>query len=163
MKKTAALFLSIPLLLSAAGCQNAKTRVAEGAGIGALLGAAVGGIVGNQSHHAGEGVAIGLAAGALTGAVVGSQIEKQPAAAAPQGQAASAQPQTQNQAPVFNPNQITVQQVIDFTKQGVNEDVIIDKIRLTNSKFNLSEADLAQLKQANVSQKVILLMQGLTQ
>jgi hypothetical protein len=55
---------------------------------------------------------------------------------------------------------MSIAQIVELTKQGVNEDVIIDKIRLTNSKFNLSADDLNYLKQQGVSQKVIAAMQG---
>ena len=58
------------------GCAENKTRVAEGAGIGGILGAAVGGIIGYQSGHPLQGAAIGGAVGAGGGAVVGTQIDK---------------------------------------------------------------------------------------
>jgi len=64
------------LLLVGAGCAENKTRVAEGAGLGGILGATIGGIVGHQSGHGVEGALIGGAAGAGTGAVVGSQMDK---------------------------------------------------------------------------------------
>lgn len=146
MKKVFLFLLCSFVALSAIGCQNAKTRAAEGAVIGGVLGAAAGGIIGHQSHHGGEGAAIGAAAGAVTGAIIGSQIEK------------PAQP-TQAQ-PAANPNQMSIQQIVELTKQGVNENVIIDKIHLTNSKFNLSSNDIAYLKQQGVTQKVIDAMQG---
>ncbi|HQJ15737.1 MAG TPA: hypothetical protein PLJ26_04560, partial [Candidatus Omnitrophota bacterium] len=59
-----------------------------------------------------------------------------------------------------NPNQISVAQILDMTRQGVHEDVIIDRIRLTNSKYNLSSADVDYLKSNGVSQKVLMEMQG---
>lgn len=140
-------------MASALGCQNAKTRAPEGAVIGGVLGAAAGGIIGHQSGNALAGAGIGAAAGAVTGAVIGSQINK------PGQPAETAQPVTvATQAQ--NPNQMTIQQVVDLAKQGVNEDVIIDKIRMSNSKFSLTADDLQYLKQQGVSQKVIDLMQG---
>lgn len=132
------------------GCQSTKTRAVEGAAIGGVLGALGGGIVGHQSHHRGEGAAIGAAAGAVTGAIIGSQIEKP-------GQTE----QVTQTAPAYNPNQMSIQQIVDLTKQGVNEAVIIDKIRLTNSRFNLSASDIEYLKQQGVSQNVINVMQGM--
>lgn len=130
------------------GCQTTKTRAVEGAVIGGLVGATAGGVIGHQSHHGAEGAGIGAAVGALTGAIVGSQIEKP-------GQSTQPTPATQN----VNPNQMTIQQIVDFTKQGINEDVIIDKIRLSNSKFKLNAEDISYLKQQGVSQKVIDAMQ----
>lgn len=66
----------IVLLLACVGCAENKTRVAEGAGIGGVLGATLGGIVGYQSGHPVEGALIGGAVGAGGGAVVGAQIDK---------------------------------------------------------------------------------------
>jgi hypothetical protein len=136
------------LALAGAGCQSNTTRIGEGSVIGGVLGAAAGGIIGQQSHHAGEGVAIGAAAGALGGAIVGSQINK------PQQGAQAGSPATSN------PNQMSIQQVIDLSKQGVNDAVIIDKIHLTNSRFSLSAGDLDYLRQQGVHQTVIDAMQG---
>lgn len=155
MKKTFLLLVSLIFMLVVSGCQNAKTRAGEGAVIGGILGAAAGGIIGQQSHHAGEGVGIGIAAGALTGALVGSQIQKQPQAA--QG---TSQAQASQVSQGANPNQMPLQQIVELSRQGVNEAVIIDKIRLTNSRYNLSVDDINSLKAQGVSQKVIDVMQG---
>lgn len=68
MKKTILVILTASSLVSCAGGPNAQT----GAVIGALGGAAVGGIIGNQSGRGLEGAAIGAAAGGLGGAVIGN-------------------------------------------------------------------------------------------
>jgi len=150
MKKTVILMVCLFIVSMAIGCQSSNTRAVEGAVIGGVVGAGAGGIIGHQSHHGGEGAGIGLAVGALTGAVIGSQIQKP-------GQQAN-QPA---QAQVANPNQMSMQQIIDLSKQGVHESVIIDKIHLTNSKFALTPEDVNNLKQQGVSQKVIDAMQGM--
>jgi len=145
MRNILILVLSLSLALLSLGCEGNKSRVVEGAVIGGLLGGAAGGIIGHQSGHGGEGAGIGVAAGALTGALVGSQIEKKQ----PASSAAAAQ------------NQLSLQQIVDMSKQGVHEDVIIDKIRLSNTKFVLSPQDIDSLKNQGVSLKVINAMQGL--
>ena len=150
MKKIFVLILSSGVVLLVVGCQNAQTRAGEGAVIGGILGAAAGGIIGHQSGHGGEGAAIGAAAGALTGALVGTSIPKNQQASGAQAQGAQ----------TANPNQMSIQQVIDLTKQGVNEHVVIDKIRLSNSRFALTATDIAYLQEQGVSQKVIDAMQG---
>lgn len=151
MKKTLSLLLCFSFIIFGLGCQNTKTRAVEGGVIGGVLGAAAGGIIGHQMHRGAEGAAIGAAAGAIGGALIGAQIEK-PGAGQPAGT-------NQAQQQAVNPNQMTTQQVIDLTKQGVNEDVIIDKMRLSNSKFSLTPDDISVLKQQGVSQKVIDAMQ----
>lgn len=144
MKQVFAIMLCLCLPLSMCGCQDAKTRAAEGAIIGTVLGAGAGYVIGKQSGHGGEGAGIGAAVGALGGAAVGSQINKP-------GQAGQSQATT---------NQMTIQQIVDMTKQGVNEAVIIDRIRLSGSKFNLTPADIDYLKQQGVATAVIEAMQG---
>lgn len=151
MKKVSLVITGFIFLFVVSGCQSNKTRVAEGAVIGTVLGAAAGGIIGHQGHHGGEGAAIGAAAGALTGALIGAQVNK------PGQTNVSAAQQT---ASASNPNQMSMQQIIDLSRQGINENVIIDKIRLTNSKFTLTADDLANLKNQGVSQNVIAVMQG---
>ena len=151
MKKICALFLISSLVLLAAGCQNTKTHATEGAVIGTVLGAGAGYGIGTAAgHHGAEGAAIGAVTGALAGALIGGQMNKP-------GQGQQAQGTTSQGA---NPNQMSLQQVVDLSKQGVNEAVIIDKIRLTNSKFSLSASDVDYLKNNGVSQKVIDVMQG---
>jgi len=153
MKALIVITLCCLVLASVLGCQTTQnTKAVEGALIGGLIGAAGGGIIGHQDHHGGEGAAIGLAAGAVTGAIIGSQM---PQSAQP-GQPAAAQPVQQ----AYNPNQMTIQQIVDFTKQGVNEAVIIDKIHISNSRFALSAADIDYLKKQGVGQSVINAMQG---
>ena len=68
--------LFVLILTFTAGCAENQTRIGEGIGIGSILGAAAGGIIGHQSGHGVQGALIGGAAGAATGGVVGAQIEK---------------------------------------------------------------------------------------
>jgi Glycine zipper len=108
-----------------------------GAGIGALAGAATG--------HAGAGAAIGGLAGALVGGAVGNESDRQKQAAA------AARPV----GPAMG-----VTEVIEMTKQGVREDLIINQIQTTNSYFNLSTGDISLLQTNGVSPNVILVMQN---
>lgn len=159
MTNKISIFLCAGLLIFSSGCQGANTRATEGAVIGGILGGAAGGIIGHQSRHAGEGAAIGVAAGAITGAIVGSQVPKSSQQEATPAQPASA-PQPAQPAQSANPNQISLQQIVDLSQQGVDENVIIDKIRLTNSRYSLDQADISYLQQKGVSQKVVDVMQG---
>ncbi len=62
----------------AAGCAGGPLTAREkGAGIGALGGAAVGGLVGRANGHPGAGAAIGGAAGLGAGALIGDYIQGQ--------------------------------------------------------------------------------------
>lgn len=146
MKKSFIVFSCVVLAFSLLGCASSKTRAVEGAAVGGGLGALAGGIIGHQSGHGAEGAGIGLAAGALTGVLVGSQIDK------PQAQASTAA------AP--SSGQMSVQGVVDLVKQGLSDDAVAAQIRATGSLFNLSDAQISNLKQQGVSQKVIDAMLG---
>lgn len=76
MNKKVMYVLGVVSICLLSACAENKTRVAEGAGFGALLGAGAGAIIGYQSGHAAQGALIGAAAGGAGGAAVGSQIEK---------------------------------------------------------------------------------------
>ncbi len=76
MKRSFYLFIILVFAFVLTACQTNKTRVAEGAGVGGVIGAVAGGILGYQSGHPLQGAAIGGAVGAGAGAVVGAQIKK---------------------------------------------------------------------------------------
>ncbi|MBM3252819.1 MAG: glycine zipper 2TM domain-containing protein [Candidatus Omnitrophica bacterium] len=61
----------ILLVFGLAGC----TTTQQGAGIGTLIGAGTGAIIGHQSGHTKEGALIGAAAGAAGGALIGDMME----------------------------------------------------------------------------------------
>jgi len=136
--------LLISFALLNGGCQSTKTRAVEGAVVGAVVGATAGSIIGHQSGETGEGAGIGAAVGAISGAIIGSQIKKPTP--------------TQQGSQYSNPNQLTVAQIIEMTHQGVDENVIIDKIYLTNSRFTLTSADIEYLRSQGVSPRVIEVM-----
>lgn len=48
--------------------------------------------------------------------------------------------------------------IMQLTKMGLGDDIIIAKIKTGNSKFALGDSDLAALKSANVSDKVVAAM-----
>jgi outer membrane murein-binding lipoprotein Lpp len=149
MKKALTLFLIITVGFVLAGCQDTQTRAVEGSIIGGVLGAGAGYGIGTAAgHHGAEGAAIGAVVGAVGGGLIGGQMNKNKKGT-----------QDSSGAQPANPNQMSLQQVVDLTKQGVNENVIIDKINLSNSKFNLTQADIDYLKQQGVSQKVLDAMQ----
>ncbi len=64
--------------MTAAGCAGGPLTAREkGAGIGALGGAAVGGVIGDAKGHPGVGSAIGGAVGLGAGALIGDYIQGQ--------------------------------------------------------------------------------------
>lgn len=65
------------LLAGLVGCSAPLTTREKGAGIGALGGAAAGGIIGSAVRRPGTGAAIGGLLGLGTGALVGDQLQGQ--------------------------------------------------------------------------------------
>jgi phage tail tape-measure protein len=78
MKQTLTTLLGVVLVASLIGCSGGSLTTREkGAGIGALGGAAAGGIIGATVGHPGAGAAIGGALGLGAGALVGDQLQGQ--------------------------------------------------------------------------------------
>jgi hypothetical protein len=78
MTKTFAVWLAALILSTSLGCAGGGLTTREkGAGIGALGGAAAGGIIGAAVGHPGAGAAIGGVLGLGTGALVGDQLQGQ--------------------------------------------------------------------------------------
>lgn len=148
MKNTFNLVVGLTFLFLAVGCQNNKTNLVEGSVVGGLVGATAGGIIGHQSHSGLEGAGIGAAVGAVAGGLIGSQIEKKPKV------------DTSGTTPAADLQKLTTQQIIDLAHQGMGDSLIIEKIKATNSTFQLAPADITYLKEQGVSQAVIDVMQG---
>jgi phage tail tape-measure protein len=78
MKQALTNILAVLLISTVVGCAGGSLTTREkGAGIGALGGAAAGGIIGAAVGHPGAGAAIGGALGLGAGALVGDQLQGQ--------------------------------------------------------------------------------------
>jgi phage tail tape-measure protein len=78
MTRTLTTLAAVFVLSTIIGCAGGSLTTREkGAGIGALGGAAAGGIVGAAVGHPGAGAAIGGALGLGAGALVGDQLQGQ--------------------------------------------------------------------------------------
>src|SRR2546430_11265995 len=77
LKRQFVLLAMIFAIVTGEGCTEPLTTRENGAGIGALGGAAAGGIIGAAVGHPGAGAAIGGALGLGTGALVGDQLQGQ--------------------------------------------------------------------------------------
>jgi outer membrane lipoprotein SlyB len=74
MRHAITTFIALPLVMAFLGCSSLNTTQ-KGAGIGALGGAAAGGLVGSAVHHPVAGALIGGALGAGGGALIGNQLQ----------------------------------------------------------------------------------------
>jgi len=127
--------LMLLLIIGSVGCETMGDKTKKGAGIGALTGAALGGIIGHQDGHGWEGALIGGAAGAALGGFTGNQMEK--------NQMAS------------NPSYVSIVRVVELAQQGVPDGVIIDEITRSKSVYSLDSETIAYLKNNSVSDNVI--------
>ncbi len=76
MKKIQLMLLAVGCSLMAVSCESYGPNARMGTALGALGGAAVGGIIGHQTGRGLEGAAIGAAAGGGAGALMGSSRDQ---------------------------------------------------------------------------------------
>jgi outer membrane lipoprotein SlyB len=139
------------VLLLAIGCQTPEgrtDRTATGALTGAALGAGTGAIIGSATGRAGEGAAIGAALGALTGGIIGHSIDQ-----AQRETLAQQSPQTLQRLDQGRP--LALADIKALSRAGVSDDIIKSQIRNTRSVYYLGTAEILELKEAGVSEKVI--------
>lgn len=136
--KTLAVLLCMCCVVAFVGCETMGEKTKTGALTGGLIGAAAGGIIGHQSGHGWEGAAIGAGAGALGGGLIGNQMDKN--------------------ATAVNPNHLSTMQIADMASKKVPDDVIIEEINRTKSKYVLTSEIISYLKNNGVSDKVIDVM-----
>ena len=122
------LVVVLAVALGFMGCESVGEDTAKGAGIGALGGAVLGGVIGHQDDgHGVEGALIGAAAGATAGGLIGHQMDKADAAA--------------------ESNQVSVVKIAEMASSGVPDDVIIGEIKRSDSKYELTSEVIAYLKE----------------
>ena len=139
------------LLIVLTGCETPygePDRTATGALTGGAIGAASGALIGSHGRHAGEGALIGGAIGAITGGLIGNAMDQEHRQRLQQ-QA----PQTYTRVDQGQP--LAVADVKELTRAGISDDVIISQIRNSRTVYRLSSADIIDLHNTGVSDKVI--------
>jgi outer membrane lipoprotein SlyB len=121
------------------------TGALAGAGIGAFSGAVLGG------RHAGEAALIGGAVGAITGGLIGHAMDRD-AEARLRAEAPATYARVQQSEP------LAVTDIKAMVSSQVGDDVIISQIQSTHSIYHLSAADIIDLKNAGVSERLIQYM-----
>jgi hypothetical protein len=125
-----------------------------GAVVGGGLGAITGALVGGRKQR-GEGALIGAGVGALAGGLVGKSVDNADQRAATYGVAAANQANSQAAALA-----VTNYDLVEMTRAGCSEDLIISTIRSRGGRFDLSPTQLIALKQAGVSDRVVMAAQS---
>jgi outer membrane lipoprotein SlyB len=131
-----------------------QNDTAAGAVVGGGLGAVTGALVGGKDHRGG-GALIGAGVGALTGGLVGNAVDSADQRAAATGTAVVAQANAQVVAMA-----VTNFDLVEMTRAGIGDEVIISTIRSRGGRFDLSPGGLIALKQSGVSDRVVMAAQG---
>lgn len=126
-----------------------RNDTAEGTVVGGGLGAITGAIIGGRGNR-GEGALIGAGIGAITGRLLGKSKD-----AADQQQAAYGAAVTHQANVQAAQLAVTNSDVIEMTRAGLSDEVIIGAIRSRGSRFDLSPTGLIVMKQNGVSDRVV--------
>lgn len=134
------------------GCSTTHPNTAAGTGIGAALGAGTGLAVGAATGNPKTGAAVGGLIGAGLGGALGAEADERDRERSTQVAVAQAQAQAAQ-------TQMGMTDVVELCKSGAAPQVVINQIRGTGSRFNLSTADIQYLTANDVPQDVIAAMQ----
>lgn len=132
-----------------------RNDTAEGTIVGGGLGALTGALIGGKKNWEG-GALIGAGVGALTGRVIGSNRDRAEMRDVAVGSTVAAQANAQASAQA-----VSNYDLVQMTNAGISEDVIISTMRSRGGMFDLSPAGLIALKQAGVSDRVVIAAQSM--
>ena len=151
MNKLTVLVCGTAIVLVATGCETpsgSPDRTATGAVTGAAIGAGTGAIIGSATGNAGEGAAIGAGIGAVTGGIIGNAMDQQQ-----RETLVKQNPQTFQRVQTGQP--LTPADIKALAHAGVSDDIIISQIRNSHTIYHLSTAEIIDLKDSGVSNRVI--------
>ncbi len=135
----------------------------KGTLLGAVAGGGAGAAIGKKNGNPIVGAVVGSLGGAIVGNVIGDRVEQrrsaetyyQPQYQQPQYQ----QPQYQQPQYVYRNPGVTLDQVIQLTRSGVGDDLIISHVQQNGFQQTLTTNDLILLKNQGVSDRVIFALQ----
>lgn len=155
--------LLIGCIASNAYGQN-QTR--DGALLGGVTGALIGGVVGHQNKETTEGALIGGAVGAIAGGVIGNKRDQvyrqqyyQPHATYPTYHEHRTYVQVPQQRVVVSRRPVTTSEVINMTRSGVSDAVIVAHIQSNGVAMHPDVNDVILMNQEGVSDYVVNIMQ----
>lgn len=131
------------VMLWLSGCRS-PYYTDKGAAVGGIAGGIAGAARGDQSGQAAGGAVVGTALGALTGAAIGDSMD----AELERRQAVADARQRMAQA-------VSTSDVMTMTTSGLSDSVIIDHIRSNGVRSALTTADIIELHENGVSERVI--------
>jgi outer membrane lipoprotein SlyB len=119
------------------------TGALTGGAVGAFSGAAIGG-----DRHGGQDALIGAAVGAIAGGLIGNSMDQQQ-----RDRLRQQAPQTYARVDEGRP--LSVADVKALARAAVSDDIIISQIRNSHTAYHLSAADIIDLRDSGVSNRVI--------
>jgi hypothetical protein len=163
----------IPLALSGfASDLLAQNQTRDGALMGGVAGALLGGVIGHQNKETTEGALIGGAVGALAGGVIGNQqqkIERERYYNSMHSRPVYVEQHTHTFVPaapthvvtrqVVPRRAVTTSEVINMTRSGVSDAVIVAHIQSNGIAMRPDVNDVILMNQEGVSDYVITMMQ----
>jgi surface antigen len=147
MKRYGNLLVIAVVVISTAGCMSPSGRPDYTAS-GALAGGATGAIAGSMARHQGSAPLVGAAVGAVVGGLIGHGMDQ-----AQEEQLRAQAPQTLQRVEQSQP--LTVADVKALVKAGIGDDLVISQIRNSRTVYHLTTADIIDLKNSGVSEKII--------
>jgi len=147
MNKYTSVFAAATLAVVLTGCVN-PDGTQNNTGSGALIGAGTGALIGGANGRGGEGALVGAAIGLLAGGLVGNAIDQDQ-----QARLRAQAPVTYTRVEQGQP--LSIADVKALAKAGISEDVIINQIKNSHTVFHLSAADIIDLRDAGVTDKIV--------
>jgi hypothetical protein len=129
---------------------------ASGTFLGGAMGAITGAIIGGKKH-AGQDALIGAGVGAVTGNLLGRSKDASDERRAAQGAAAVGQMNAQAAAMA-----VTDADLVQMTRAGISDDVIISTMRSRGARVDLSPQALIALRQQGVNDRVVMAAQQMS-
>ena len=147
MKRYINMIMASMVGISLAGCMSPNGRPDYTAS-GALAGGATGAMIGSMERHPGPAPLVGAAVGAVVGGIIGHGMDE-----AQEAQLRAQAPQTMERVEQGQP--LAVGDVKALVKAGVSDDLVISQIRNSRTVYRLTTADIIDLKNSGVSEKII--------
>ncbi len=138
--------LLLLLVLTPSGC---RTHTGQLAGVGGVTGALAGAAIGGSRGNGLAGAALGGALGAAGGAAIGEAIDE-------------SEDRAQQAAYQAAHGGVGVVQVIQMAQAGLGDPVIVNHVQTHGLARPLEVSDLIELRNAGVSNEVVIALQNAT-
>jgi len=152
-------FLSVVTVFALCSTSQAQSYRNQDAAVGGLAGAVIGGIIGHQNDETPEGALIGGAVGAIAGGLLGNAKDQGVAQHRYYHQQVRRQAWQQHQQQQAIGRAVTLNDVVNMSKNGLGDTVIMNQIRTNGVVGQIGTHEIIALHNSGVSEHVITAMQ----